>query len=591
MQSQISNNLDNNYILSPIEDGEDIVCSQFKVNLKSNKQIIKFNDEYGNECWIQSLMDGGVDTFRTSKDNKCINWDSVFTDVDIKEEIDGNKVKEYITVKNDKAKKDFKFLLTVSNNLEYKQVGESVVFIHKESGAQVASIDKPVVKDNKGLDVNYNYRLDGSDLYLETKEDLSKFTFPIVIDPSYTITTDTGATGTPNAIIRQSNGNLFMVKQQTSGALQSIYYYKSTDRGQSWSGATMITAPSGFSQYSPQIAVDSNDNLHVVFYGKTSSLSSQDQIRYVSATSNEAWGTVENLTYLNAESGYAQQNPRVVIDSNNIVNIAWLGKTSASGTTNHVRYVSGNSNAWSDIEEISRNINALSGYDQGATNINIDGNDIQHIVWTGRSSDFISVYNIFHVSGTKDARCSINTVTNGNSYNQYNPCIVLDSSNNVHCTWRGTTSASNSKDCLKYLKYNYSTLTWGDSYYIFETSSYNQSDSCPMVDRYDNLHITWRGYTSAFGTNYQIKYIKYSNSTSSWGNFIDITSTNSQNTYLNRLNSFNPYIDNERTNIPISGYGIAFLSAATKFVFYTSNDYTFGDEPTGQYMTPNSKYW
>jgi hypothetical protein len=577
-----------NLLTENIKDGEKVNKGNYKCLLESNHQNIEIIDDNLDTYFIDTVLVDSIKNKNSAIESNFIKWHNVFENVDIEQTTENEKIKEIITVKDKLSQHNFHYKLVASDNLEYKIENEEILFISRLDGNIKIKITKPVVKDSENKEFVYKYRLSENDLYLET-EGIEGIVYPLFIDPSYLISKSVTGGEKHRTMARQSNGNIFFIDRFISAGLNTLCYWKTSDGGQSWGTSTMITAPSGFSQYYPQICVDGNDALHVVFISKTSVTSSQNQVCYISSTSGETWGTRENLTYLASESGQAQNTPKIIVDSNNILHIVWYGSLSATGNSN-IRYVSGNQGAWSDIEEITRTMSNTSGKNGTHAQIAIDSNNITHIVWSGET-DLQNYQQMLHVSGQKDSR-SFFYVTQDTGYTQTAPYITEDSSNNIHCIWRGTTSASNSKYDIKYSKFTYSTSTWGSEVYLLETSSYNQNNfPVIMRDRYNNLNCIWTGYTSAFTGANQIRYINYINATSSWGTQTDLTSCNTVD-YGNLgvfAGLYPSYI-----NTPVSGYAITFLSASLiGQQFYYSTDYNWGASANNamKFMTPMTKYW
>src|SRR3990167_4458344 len=116
--------------------------------------------------------------------------------------------------------------------------------------------------------------------------------------PSYTVKSgvvldDATATNSGRKLARTSNGELHCVWTDFRGAdYKQIYYDKSTNGGETWV-ETAITS-GVYHQTNPSIAIDSNDYIHIVWYGRHSGSSTYYQIRYI--LNNGSWQAIENLT-------------------------------------------------------------------------------------------------------------------------------------------------------------------------------------------------------------------------------------------------------------------------------------------------------
>ncbi len=248
-----------------------------------------------------------------------------------------------------------------------------------------------------------------------------------------------------------------------------IYISVSDDLGENWNEYKISTDSLSTSyQYNPAIAIDSNDELHVVWYGYATGYYSYN-IRYASSTDGgKTWGNFTMVT------------------------------TGTSSPNTHY-----------------------------APSIAVDSKDTIHIVWYGRDTTNTASYNIRYRSRKVDGTWSGITLvtTDTTSRYHYYPSVAVDSKDNVHVVWRGrlpTTTRYN----IQYRKLDSSTNTWGSIVYITSsTTEYNYNPSI-AVDKADNIHVAWYGYPSP----YKIKYIKWDSATSSWGS-VEIVSSNSYSNY------------------------------------------------------------
>ena len=149
------------------------------------------------------------------------------------------------------------------------------------------------ITDASGKTVKVEPIFDRSVLTITIPEGL---TYPISIDPSYTVASGvnyTNATAYAHGrkLGRSSDGALHAVWTIYSTKYK-VYYGKSTDEGVNW--ATTQLSEDEYQNYFPSIAVDSNDYLHVAWYGRHAGSTSYYQIRYIKYTTS--WGSIENLT-------------------------------------------------------------------------------------------------------------------------------------------------------------------------------------------------------------------------------------------------------------------------------------------------------
>ncbi len=99
---------------------------------------------------------------------------------------------------------------------------------------------------------------------------------------------------------------------------------------------------------------------------------------------------------------------------------------------------------------------------------------------------------------------------------QYQPSIVIDSSDNLHMVWHSNTVAK-----MFYAKYTSSTNTWSAVTQIASANTSNTQYTPDIaLDSSGYPHIVWSGYDTTYTTKYQIKYTKWTGS--AWTNWVNI---------------------------------------------------------------------
>jgi hypothetical protein len=110
--------------------------------------------------------------------------------------------------------------------------------------------------------------------------------------------------------------------------------------GVSWGTITNITTGNVYTQTNPCITIDILNNIHVVWNGLDIIDNNIDNIRYKKY--NGSWGAAIKFTSGNT---YAQIQPSVATNINNEVHIAWYGRDSTDTTINNIRYIKINSDS------------------------------------------------------------------------------------------------------------------------------------------------------------------------------------------------------------------------------------------------------
>ena len=136
---------------------------------------------------------------------------------------------------------------------------------------------------------------------------------------SQRLTWSSSSSGSP-IIGVDSWDRLHVVWQGTASGNIEAFYRKSTDGGASWMAAKRLSWTSGVS-FSPVIAVDSSDNLHLVWDDDTPG---NFEIYYKKSTDGGAtWTANKRLTWTSSYSW----NPAVAVDSLDYVHVVWEDDT------------------------------------------------------------------------------------------------------------------------------------------------------------------------------------------------------------------------------------------------------------------------
>ena len=122
------------------------------------------------------------------------------------------------------------------------------------------------------------------------------------------------------AIAMDSSGTIHVIWEDSTPGNLEIYYKRSADGGSTWSPLQRITWTSGSSSR-PAIAIDSSETIHVVWYDDSSS---NLDIYYKRCTDGgTTWGASQRITWTPGES----HNPDVAVDSTDTIHVVWYDFT------------------------------------------------------------------------------------------------------------------------------------------------------------------------------------------------------------------------------------------------------------------------
>jgi len=176
-----------------------------------------------------------------------------------------------------------------------------------------------------------------------------------------------------------SQGNFHMVWYDETPANHEIYYTKSTDGGITWSTSKRLTWTSGGS-YLPVIAVDSSDNLHVVWSDETPG---NAEIYYVnSPDGGTTWATSKRLTWNAGASVY----PAIAVDSLGNPHVVWHDNTSGDSEVYYKSSPDGGA-SWTT----SKRLTMTSGGSYVPA-IAVDSSDNLHLVWMDTAPGNLEIY-------------------------------------------------------------------------------------------------------------------------------------------------------------------------------------------------------
>lgn len=190
----------------------------------------------------------------------------------------------------------------------------------------------------------------------------------------------------PSIAVDSSSGYLHVVwyGAATGYANPQIWYAKYTA---GWATPVRISTYAGMDtrlQEYPSIAVDSNDYLHVVFYGYADGYTTNYQIWYTKYTGS--WVTpVRISTYVGMDTNY-QDNPDIAIDSNDYLHVVWHGRAAGYTTYRQIWYAK-YTTSWATPRRLS-SYAGMDVNDQRWPPIAVDSNDYLHVLWHGKATGY-----------------------------------------------------------------------------------------------------------------------------------------------------------------------------------------------------------
>jgi hypothetical protein len=179
------------------------------------------------------------------------------------------------------------------------------------------------------------------------------------------------------AIDVDSNNHIYVVWYDETPGNNEIYFSTSIDGGSTWT-QKRLTYNSGGSFY-PDIAVDSNNHIHVVWLDDTSG---NNEIYYKKSTSGGAtWARHKRLTWNSGNSSW----PRMAIDSNSYIHVVWHDDTPGQAEIFYKRSTKSGT-TWT-----TRRLTHNSG-DSWFPSITTDSDNSIHLAWRDETPGNAEIY-------------------------------------------------------------------------------------------------------------------------------------------------------------------------------------------------------
>ncbi|MBA7714745.1 hypothetical protein ES703_123777 [subsurface metagenome] len=329
-----------------------------------------------------------------------------------------------------------------------------------------------------------------------------------------TISTDVHISAThihyQRKLVRLSDGTLYAVYKKALAGQRQIYVQKSTNNGGTWTDETRISTATGMEDYSqgdPSIAVDSNDYLHVVWVGKATDYTTAEQLWYAKYT--DSWSTPIVISTAGGMSTREQSKGCIAVDSSNYLHVVWTGFSTAHPTNMQVYYTK-YVVSWSAPIVISTAA-GMEDYSQSGGCIAVDSNNYLHVVWAGLSTAHTMFYQVYYTKYVVSwsAPIVLSNATGMENYSQGNACIAVDSSDYLHVVWHAKATAYPTNFQIAYTKY---TASWSTPIRISTADGmdgYIQSDPSIAVDSSDSLHVFWGGKATGYTDQNKVWYATY----------------------------------------------------------------------------------
>ncbi|OPX43837.1 hypothetical protein CLHUN_23180 [Ruminiclostridium hungatei] len=217
-------------------------------------------------------------------------------------------------------------------------------------------------------------------------------------------------------LVMKANNPIIIYNQTYSGSANCIMisYYN----GSSWVGtdygSNILYNGGSFGQYSSSATVTSDGAIHVVWYGVDSSSSGTFNIFYSKSTNGGvSWSTGLKLTF-DTSAGYSNYTPTIVGDLNNNLWVNWHHYLDSGSTWSKIYKVvyTNSSSSWSSVTAITSNSSGRVASPSFCDNCNNFTEPL--CVYQDNVSNAVKLTGIFDISSTQQIIPSINNAVFGN---------------------------------------------------------------------------------------------------------------------------------------------------------------------------------
>ncbi|MHA1218174.1 MAG: hypothetical protein ACTSO5_05750 [Candidatus Heimdallarchaeaceae archaeon] len=274
---------------------------------------------------------------------------------------------------------------------------------------------------------------------------------------------------------------------------------------QSWTTTEIISTESTTGSFNPCVAVDSNNNLHIVWGDETdyNGCGADRDIFYKRwrdifykrwNAGSSSWTTTEVVS--TESTGYSR-NPSLAVDSFGNPHVVW-------DEVNDIfyKYWNDTSSSWTSAVDIS-NPNPWGATSLPDIDVDIYGN--VHVVWEQMGGASIETHytrwNVSSSSWTTSVEVSA-----GIYYDSLEPSIDSDALCNVYVAWAGNDDSTGWDIYCR--KWDVDLGNWLTREFVSTETTEHLKNPSLCVDIFDNIHVAWEDSTNyaLSGTDWDIFY-------------------------------------------------------------------------------------
>ncbi len=302
------------------------------------------------------------------------------------------------------------------------------------------------------------------------------------------VSTDSSYTSDRPSLAIDSQGMIHVVYENHDGTRRHVAYNSKALDGGWGASETVSTESSHFEgSWNPQIALDGEDNVHVVWRDKIEDLGGTGSwnIYYKNKSGGASWSSTELVS--SESTGVLSEDSSLAVEDDGTVHVVWNDRDTQ--LSYKFRWING---TWGETEEASPPEFSSKRYPSLA----LDDQGTPHIVWRGQIHIHTEPTNIFYNHRTEDGQWSDAILVSSESVNRSDRAsAAFDRSGNLHVVWHDNTDFEGSGPDYDILyKVRWKDGVWSDTRLIsIDADNHSWPRSYQKIDVDDNgvVHIVW----------------------------------------------------------------------------------------------------
>jgi len=226
---------------------------------------------------------------------------------------------------------------------------------------------------------------------------------------------------------------------------------------------------------------------------------------------------------ISTESTDFSAKPLIAVDSEDNIHVIWEDWTdyNSSGSDFDIFY-----KRWDKITATWKTTEVISTESTGdsrSPSFFMDSEDNLHVVWHDYTTLDTEVdYDVFYKkrNATTSSWTTTEVISTESTAVSYKPAVIVDSVGNVHVVWEELTDDDGDGDRdIYYKKRDFGTGNWGTAEDISTVSDKNSAEPSLAIDSLDNVHLVWldgADYLGAGASDMDVFYRSLDSATDSW---------------------------------------------------------------------------